>query len=137
MITEVVQTVILLFGSCFIFCAGLLELRRRGITDLEQLRIAASADGVQRMSMVHSSDDDAAFPFYTFVLGFPVLGVWYWCTDQTIVQRVLGAATIRDAQLGPLFAAFIKLLPVPLFVFPGVMAFVLYGDEVKQPDDAI
>ena len=66
-----------------------------------------------------------------------VLGIWYWCTDQTIVQRVLGAATIRDAQLGPLFAAAIKFLPVPLFVFPGVMAYVLYSDEVEVPDDAI
>lgn len=53
------------------------------------------------------------------------------------MQRVLGAATLRDAQLGPLFAAAIKILPVPLFVFPGVMAFVLFRDQVEVADDAI
>ena len=53
------------------------------------------------------------------------------------MQRVLGAATLRDAQLGPLFAAAIKVLPVPLFVFPGVMAYVLFRDQVEVADDAI
>ena len=53
------------------------------------------------------------------LLGYPVLGIWYWCSDQTIVQRVLGARSERDAQIGPIFAGFIKVLPVFLMVFPG------------------
>jgi SSS family solute:Na+ symporter len=59
-----------------------------------------------------------------------VLGVWYWCTDQTIVQRVLGARTQRDAQLGPLFAGVLKILPVFLLVIPGVIAYALFRDEI-------
>ena len=75
-VTEVVQTVILLLGSVIIFVAGLAELQARDITTLEQLRHAASTDGVDRMSMVHSSKTDKDYPFYTFIFGYPVLGVW-------------------------------------------------------------
>jgi len=56
--------------------------------------------------------------------------VWYWCTDQTIVQRVLGAKTERDAQLGPLLAGFLKILPVFFLVLPGVIAYVLFHDII-------
>jgi SSS family solute:Na+ symporter len=59
------------------------------------------------------------------VLGWPVIGRWDWCADQTIVQRVLGARDERNARLGPLFAGFIKILPVFLFVLPGVIALAL------------
>ncbi len=54
-----------------------------------------------------------------------VLGIWYWCADQTIVQRVLGAKDENHARVGPLFAALIKILPVFLFVLPGLMFYVL------------
>src|SRR5260370_35116905 len=67
---------------------------------------------------------------YSVFLGYPILGVWYWCTDQTIVQRVLGAKTERDAQLGPLLAGFLKILPVFFLVLPGVIAFVLFRDII-------
>ena len=60
----------------------------------------------------------------------PVLGVWYWCSDQTIVQRVLGAGSRRDAQNGALFAGFLKILPVFVMVFPGVCAYVLFKDKI-------
>jgi SSS family solute:Na+ symporter len=55
-------------------------------------------------------------------LGYPIIGLWYWCADQTIVQRVLGAKDERNARIGPLFAGFIKILPVFLFVLPGLIA---------------
>jgi len=69
------------------------------------------------------------------ILGYPILGIWYWCTDQTIVQRVLGAKTQRDAQLGPLFAGFLKLLPVFFMVLPGVLGYVLFKDIIGADND--
>src|SRR3546814_14424014 len=64
-------------------------------------------------------------PWYAVFLGYPVLGIWYWCADQTIVQRVLGARDINHARTGGLFCGFIKLLPVFIFVMPGLFAFAL------------
>ena len=61
--------------------------------------------------MLHTHDS-AGLSWYAVLLGYPILGIWYWCTDQTIVQRVLGARSYDDAQLGPLFAGFLKILPV-------------------------
>jgi SSS family solute:Na+ symporter len=65
-----------------------------------------------------------------------VLGVWYWCSDQTIVQRVLGARSERDAQIGPIFAGFIKILPVFVMVLPGVIAYVLFRDRIAANPDS-
>jgi SSS family solute:Na+ symporter len=64
-------------------------------------------------------------PWYAIFLGYPVLGIWYWCADQTIVQRVLGAKDENHARLGSLFCGFIKILPVFIFVLPGLMAYIL------------
>jgi solute:Na+ symporter, SSS family len=66
------------------------------------------------------------FSWLAVLLGYPVLGIWYWCADQTHVQRVLGAHTLKDGQNGALFAGFLKLSPVFLMVFPGVIGYVLW-----------
>ena len=71
------------------------------------------------------ADDPGGMPWYAIFLGYPVLGIWYWCADQTIVQRVLGAKDENHARLGSLFCGFIKILPVFIFVLPGLMAYVL------------
>ena len=66
------------------------------------------------------------FPWTGILFGAPILGVWYWCTDQFIVQRVLSAAkNIDEARRGTIFAGFLKLLPLFLFVIPGVIAYAL------------
>ena len=52
----------------------------------------------------------------------PIVGLWYWCTDQYIVQRALGAPNEREARRGTIFAAFLKLLPVFIFIIPGMIA---------------
>jgi len=65
------------------------------------------------------------FPWYAIFLGYPVLGIWYWCADQTIVQRVLGAKDENHARTGPLFCALIKVLPVFIFVLPGLLFYVI------------
>jgi SSS family solute:Na+ symporter len=79
---------------------------------------------------------DGEFAWWIMLLGYPVIGVWYWCSDQTIVQRVLGARTERDAQLGPIFCGFVKVLPVFVMVMPGVIGYVLFRDEIGAKPDA-
>jgi SSS family solute:Na+ symporter len=80
------------------------------------------------------------FPWTGILLGAPILGVWYWCTDQYIVQRVLAARGLDDARGGTLFAGFLKLLPVFLFVIPGVVAYGLAQTgriDLAEPDQAL
>jgi len=83
---------------------------------------------------------DPDFPWTGIVLGAPILGIWYWCTDQFIVQRVLSARNADDARRGAIFGGFLKVLPLFIFVIPGVIAGVLAarGDLVlRTPDEAL
>ncbi len=131
-VTEAIQTVLLLAGAVIITVLGVVALSAQGITTYAAFEQAL---GPQHLSMIHAEGD---YAWYAMLLGYPVLGIWYWCADQTIVQRVLGARTERDAQLGPLFAGFIKVLPVLLMVFPGVMASVLFRDLIgNEPDQTL
>jgi len=125
-VTETVNTAILLLGAVLLLGFSLAALPHHGIHSLSQFRAALKP---RQLSMIHTHDP-AGLDWYAVVLGFPVLGVWYWCTDQTIVQRVLGARSSEDAQLGPLFAGFLKILPVFLLVLPGVIAYVLFPDLI-------
>lgn len=79
--------------------------------------------------------DDPDYPWPAILLGYPVLGIWFWCTDQTIVQRALGARDLRHAQLGTVFAGFLKILPPFIFLVPGMACFVLHP-ELSDPDQA-
>lgn len=65
------------------------------------------------------------FPWLGMAICAPVIGLWYWCTDQYIVQRALGAPNERGARRGSIFAAFLKLFPVYLFIIPGLICFAL------------
>jgi len=78
---------------------------------------------------------DPTFPWYAIVFGYPVGGVWFWCTDQSMVQSVLGARNQRQGQLGANFTGWLKLLDVPLFILPGVLCFVIFPG-LKNPDGA-
>jgi SSS family solute:Na+ symporter len=72
------------------------------------------------------------FSWLAVVLGYPILGIWYWCADQTHVQRVLGAKNLPAAQNGVLFAGFLKITPVFLMVLPGVIGYVLWQKGAFQ-----
>ena len=74
---------------------------------------------------MRSAAVEKEFPWFAIFLGYPVLGIWYWCADQTIVQRVLGAKDENHARIGPLFCAVIKILPVFIFVLPGLIFYVI------------
>ncbi len=125
-ITETVNTAILILGAVLLLVFSLAALPAHGFHSIEQFRAAARP---QQLSMVHTHDS-AGLDWYAVLLGYPILGVWYWCTDQTIVQRVLGARSSEDAQWGPLFAGFLKILPVFLLVLPGVIAYVLFHNVI-------
>jgi SSS family solute:Na+ symporter len=80
------------------------------------------------------------YPWTGILFGAPILGVWYWCTDQFIVQRVLSARNLQEARRGTIFAGFLKQLPLFIFVVPGVIAYVLARSgqlELARPDQAL
>jgi len=78
---------------------------------------------------------DDAFPWPAMLLGYPVLGIWFWCTDQTIVQRVLGARNVREGQVAAVFTGFLKILPPFIFILPGIMCYILFPN-LDNPDEA-
>ncbi len=83
---------------------------------------------------------DPDFPWTGILFGAPILGIWYWCTDQFIVQRVLAAENQAQARRGTIFAGFLKLLPLFIFVLPGVIAYALVQSgelELAAPDQAL
>ncbi|HWV99286.1 MAG TPA: hypothetical protein VNZ64_06275 [Candidatus Acidoferrum sp.] len=129
--TESAQTVLLLAGAIVITASGYFktgswrELAHTLATNPHPLAAVSGSNVTwgtgNFFDMARGSADPSGLPCYSILLGYPVLGIWYWCCDQTIVQRVLAARDERNARLGPLFFAFLKIWPVFLFVLPGVI----------------
>jgi solute:Na+ symporter, SSS family len=125
--TESIQVVLLLGGATLITIMGLRALPGVGVHDLASFQQAVAPGQLHMLQPiidVHGHLNE--FSWLAVLLGYPVLGIWYWCADQTHVQRVLGAHTLKDGQNGALFAGFLKLSPVFLMVFPGVIGYVLW-----------
>jgi len=80
-------------------------------------------------------NSDEAFPWLPILLGYPVMGVWFWCTDQSMVQPVLAAKDLREGQLGTNFTGWLKILDVALYILPGIICFALFP-TLKNPDEA-
>jgi len=133
-ITESIQTVILIIGAGVMAFLAFKALPDHGIHSYADLKEAVKPD---QLNLFRSYESNPKLPWYSLVLGYPIIGLWYWCADQTIVQRVLGARSLKDAQIGPIFAGFIKILPVFLLVVPGILAYVLFGDIIKDPNDTL
>ncbi|MGQ8335116.1 sodium:solute symporter [Sunxiuqinia sp. A32] len=122
--TSVLQTPILLLGSIIIVVLG---LRALGGWD-EMMRIASSVEVNEygdSMTNLIRSNRDADFPWLGVFIGSAVIGFWYWCTDQFIVQRVLSGRDETQARRGTIFGAYLKLTPVFLFMIPGMIAFAM------------
>ena len=119
--TEAIQSVVLLVGA---ICVTVIALAKTGGWSGISETLEAHGE-LAKLAMLRAEDDPAGLPWYTVFLGYPVIGIWYWCTDQTIVQRVLGAKSEDHARVGALFAGFIKILPVFILVLPGLMCYVL------------
>lgn len=120
-VTESIQTVVLLTGAITISYAAFYKMG--GWEPM--LNVLKSHHETNKLSMLRPPGDSSGMSWYAVFLGYPVLGVWYWCADQTIVQRVLGAKDENNARLGALFCGFIKILPVFIFVLPGLFAYTL------------
>ena len=120
--TDLVQTIILIGGSIALTLIGL--NKAGGWTNL------VANTPVDFWSMFKPlSDPD--FPWTGIIFGAPILGIWYWCTDQYIVQRVLSAKNLSNAQSGTIFAGFLKILPVFILILPGIIAFYISGGSVS------
>lgn len=79
--------------------------------------------------------EDANYPWLAIALGYPVMGVWFWCTDQSMVQSVLGAKSLRQGQLGANFTGWLKIFDVALFIIPGIVCYILFPG-LSSPDAA-
>ncbi len=126
--TEVMQAVVLIVGSITLMFIGL-----NAVGGWSGLRASVPPDFFSMWKPSSHKD----FPWTGVVFGAPILGIWYWCTDQHIVQRVLAARNIQEARRGTIFAGYLKILPVFIFVLPGIVAAALYQDvRAGQADSA-
>ncbi|MGH9462226.1 MAG: sodium:solute symporter [Vicinamibacteria bacterium] len=129
--TDLLQMFVLIGGAMTVTIVGLAELGGWAV-----LYETAGSSFFNMWKPV----SDPNFPWTGILLGAPILGVWYWCTDQFIVQRVLSAHDERQARRGTIFAGFLKLLPLFIFVIPGVIAHALAQTgrlELTEPDRAL
>jgi SSS family solute:Na+ symporter len=120
--TDLVQTLILIVGAVILTFIGL-----HRVGGFEGLRAAVPESYFHMVKPI--SDPD--FPWTGIFFGAPILGIWYWCTDQVIVQRVLSAKDEGHAKAGTIFAGFLKILPVFMLVLPGLIAVALFHDLFK------
>lgn len=127
--TSVLQTPILLLGSLIILVLGLKEL---GGWD-EMMKICSDVKvneyGDTMVNLIRDNNDKQ-YPWLGALIGSAVIGFWYWCTDQFIVQRVLSGKDEKEARRGTIFGAYLKLLPVFLFLIPGMIAFAIHQKYV-------
>ena len=138
--TDMVQAVILLIGTISVTWFGLYQL---GGWDgmMATLDLASQTTGnppTERFFNLWRPISDSEYPWTGMLFGAPILGVWYWCTDQYIVQRTLSAKDVSNARKGALFAGYLKLLPVFIFFIPGVIAYALLqkGEIIFMLDNA-
>jgi SSS family solute:Na+ symporter len=120
--TDLAQTFILIAGAVALTLIGLNQAG--GWNEL----VAGTPPEFWSMFKPMSDPD---FPWTGIVFGAPILGIWYWCTDQYIVQRVLSAKNLDHARAGTIFAGFLKILPVFILVLPGIIALRLSNGEVS------
>ena len=122
--TETLQAIVLILGSVIITYLGLQEVG--GWNELRNIVIAESPDHFNMWRPMTDPD----FPWTGLLFGGTIVGVWYWCTDQYIVQRTLAANNIKIGRRGAIFGAYLKLLPIFIFLIPGIIAFAL---SIKDP----
>jgi SSS family solute:Na+ symporter len=152
--TEALQSVVLVLGSLLVTFYGLQalggwgELRAIAGSDMFNLwkpLVPTGVDGtwapVREMNAAGEVVREAwyfntNYPWLGMLFCAPIIGLWYWCTDQYIVQRALGAPSEQEARRGSIFAAGLKLLPVFIFIVPGIICFALAASgavpEIQQ-----
>ena len=124
--TNVYQMILLIIVSATLTIVGLSHVG--GIS-------ALAAKVPSDYWVLFKPNSDEAFPWLPIVLGYPIMGVWFWCTDQSMVQPVLAARSLDEGQRGTNFTGWLKILDVPLYILPGVICFALYP-TLENPDEA-
>lgn len=125
--TDMVQALVLLVGTIAVTVFGLYALGgwEEMITIMTEASKQPENPPVEQFFNLWRPMEDTEYPWTGMLFGAPILGVWYWCTDQYIVQRTLSAKDVNNARKGALFAGYLKLLPVFIFFIPGVIAYAL------------
>lgn len=126
MYTEAIQAIVLLLGSLVLLVFGLKEV---GGWDALMQQMPA-----EKLNMFRSLNDPE-YPWLGILFASPIVGIWYWCTDQHIVQRCLAARNEQQARRGTIFAAYLKLMPFFIFLIPGLIAYVLHSQGKLQLTD--
>jgi SSS family solute:Na+ symporter len=129
MTISVIQTPILIVGSITILILGLLKVGGGGIIDGWNEVVKYAGNNIH---LIHEKGDPwyDKFPGIGVIFGASIIGFWYWCTDQHIVQRALAAKNLNQARKGTIFAGFLKILPVFMFLIPGMIAAALRAKGV-------
>lgn len=123
---NVIEATILIVGTVVLSIIGLFEVG--GFAVLQETLGPGHFDMIKPMT-------DPQYPWTGTIFGILVLGIWYWCTDQVIVQRTLAAKNIAHARGATLMASFLKILPLFIFIMPGLIAGVLWPDVIAEDAD--
>lgn len=123
--TDTMHSIVLLIGSITVMVVGLITAGGWGTV--------VDTVGADHLNMFPPLDSDA--PWLGLLLASPIVGIWYWCTDQCIVQRTLTARNETHARRGAIFAAYLKLFPFFIFLIPGIIAVALAAQGKLQIDD--
>jgi SSS family solute:Na+ symporter len=117
MYTEAIQAIVLLLGSAVLLYIGLGK-----VGGWDSLMHSLPKEKLNMFQPLSNPD----FPWAGILFASPIVGLWYWCTDQHIVQRCLAARNEKEARRGTIFAAYLKLMPFFIFMIPGLIAYVLH-----------
>ena len=133
--TSVLQTPVLLIGSIAVLVIGLIKLG--GWSEMMEIcRAVPVNDYGNNMTELMRSAHDPEYPWTGVILGSAIIGFWYWCTDQYIVQRVLSGRNQTESRRGAILGASFKLLPVFIFLIPGMIAFGLNSKGIITLPDS-
>ncbi|XP_054711185.1 sodium/myo-inositol cotransporter 2-like [Uloborus diversus] len=143
--TDTLQFFVMIIGAtivaikAFLMVGGMSGLQEKYMKAIPSIRMNDTECGIPKHDawMLLRSWDDPDMPWLGFIFGQTPASIWYWCTDQMMVQRLLAAKSLSHAQGGTLFAGFMKILPIFLIVMPGMISRVLFTDEVACVDPEV
>lgn len=124
--TGVFQSIIIIVSSILLTFLGFQKI---GSIDA---MVSQTPDSYWKLFLPASNPE---YSWVAIILGYPVVAIYYWCADQTIVQKVLAAESLKEGQYGAIFIGALKIIMPLIFILPGIMCYVLFKDSA-QPDNA-